>query len=101
MLIGIIIAGLSTGSLSTLGSIFTAYILYLIPSFFFLISALLYHGGDIFYLFSLAMFGMMGVFIVSGYKHYKILRNAISLDTTFKSIYDNFADGVVVFRENN
>ncbi len=101
LLIGIIIAGLSTGSLSTLGSIFTAYILYLIPSFFFLISALLYHGGDIFYLFSLAMFGMMGVFIISGYKHYKILRNAISLDTTFKSIYDNSADGVVVFRENN
>ncbi|HIC12152.1 MAG TPA: PAS domain-containing protein [Sulfurimonas sp.] len=101
LLIGIIIAGLSTGSLSTLGSIFTAYILYLIPNFFFLISALLYHGGDIFYLFSLAMFGMMGVFIISGYKHYKILRNAISLDTTFKSIYDNSADGLVVFRENN
>ncbi|CAI6149807.1 MAG: Sensor protein FixL [uncultured Sulfurimonas sp.] len=101
MLIGIIITGLSSGSLSTLGSIFTAYILYLIPSFFFLISALLYHGGDMFYLFSLAMFGMMGVFIISGYKHYKILRNAISLDTTFKNIYDNSADGVVFFRENN
>ncbi|PHQ56331.1 MAG: hypothetical protein COA30_04760 [Sulfurimonas sp.] len=101
LLIGIIITALTTGSLSTLGSIFTAYILYLIPSFLFLISALIYHGGDIFYLFALVMFGMMGVFSILGYKHYTILRNAISLDTTFKSIYDNSADGVVVFRENN
>ncbi|MDF1883919.1 PAS domain S-box protein [Sulfurimonas sp. SAG-AH-194-C21] len=99
-LIGALILGLSAGSLSTVGSVFSVYLIYMVSSFSVLISALIYHGGDIFHLYALAMFTMMGVLSVSGYRHYIAMRNTVSLDSTFKTIYENSSDGVVVFKKN-
>ena len=100
LLIGVIMSGMATGSLVTIGSIFTAYIFYMVPSFLFLISAILYHGGDVFQLFALTMFTMMGLFIISGYRHYEAVRDTVSLDTTFKTLYDNSTDGIIVFQKS-
>ncbi|MDF1877564.1 PAS domain-containing protein [Sulfurimonas sp. SAG-AH-194-L11] len=100
LLIGFIMSGLAAGSLTTLGSVFSAYIVYMIPSFLFLISALVYHGGDVFEIYALAMFTVMGIFYISGHRYYKALHNAVSLDTTFKTIYKNSSDGIVIFQEH-
>ncbi len=99
-ILGVLISGLATGSISTLGSVFSAFLIYMVPSLLFLISALLYHGGDIYQIFALTIFAMMGVFSISGYQHYITMRNLNSLDSTFKTIYDNSSDGIVIFKES-
>jgi len=97
LLIAVIIFGMSAGSISTLGSIYTAYLVFIIPNYIFLISAFIYHGGEMFELFAYTMFGMMMVLIVTGKKNYIMLRDAISANETLNSIYENSTDGVVIF----
>ena len=99
-LIATIISGLAAGSLYTLGAVFIAYLIYMVPNFLFLISAMTYHGGDIFELYALTMFTMMGVFLIAGYKHYRAIRNTTSLNSNFKTLYENSTDGIVIFQEN-
>lgn len=99
-LIATIISGLAAGSLYTLGAVFIAYIIYMVPNFLFLISAMAYHGGDIFQLYALTMFTMMGVFLIAGYKHYRAIRNTTSSNSNFKILYENSTDGIVIFQEN-
>ena len=98
LLIAVIVFGLSAGSISTLGSIYTAYIVFVVPNYIFLISSFLYHGGEIFNLFAVIMFVMMGVLVITGKKTYFMLRDAISANETLNSIYENSTDGVVIFK---
>ena len=99
-LIGVIIFSLTSGALSTIGNIYTLYLLFIVPNLLFLITALIYHGGDMFYTFALTMFILMIILVGNGYNHYKLLENSISLNKTFESIYENSGDGVVLFKNN-
>ncbi len=96
-LIAVIIFGMSAGAISTLGSIYTAYIIFIVPNYIFLISAFIYHGGEMFEVFAVTMFVMMILLIITGKKNYIMLRDAISANETFNSIYENSTDGVVLF----
>jgi PAS domain S-box-containing protein len=96
-LVAVIIFGMSAGAITTLGSIYTAYIVFVVPNYIFLISAFMYHGGEIFEVFVLTMFVMMILLIIAGKKNYIMLRDAISANETFNSIYENSTDGVVLF----
>ena len=97
-LIGVIIFGLTSGALSTIGNIYTLYLLFVVPNLLFLITALTYHGGDMFYAFALTMFILMLTLVGNGYNHYKLLENSVSLNKTFESIYENSGDGVILFK---
>ncbi len=99
-LLGVIIFALSSGALSTIGNIYTLYLLFIVPNLLFLITALVYHGGDMFYSFAFAMFVLMIILVGNGYNHYKLLENSVSLNKTFESIYENSGDGVMLFKNN-
>ena len=45
----------------------------------------IYHGGEIFYIFSIAAFTYMFVMLKSGYLHYKSLKENIELKETFQN----------------
>jgi len=94
--IGIIIFGLAAGSIATLGSVFTAYVLFLVSNFVLLISAILYHGGNMFNMFALTMSIMLVTLLIAGYRQYIVIRNSISLDETFRIVYESSSDGVVI-----
>lgn len=95
--IAVIIFGMSAGSIATLGSVYTAYLVFIVPNYIFLISAFIYHGGEMFNVFAFTMFVMMIVLIITGKKNYIMLRDAISISETLNTIYENSTDGVVVF----
>jgi len=98
--LGIIIFSLSAGSISTLGTVFKSFLIFIVFNFFFLITALLYHGGDMFYMFALTMSVMMVILIISGRAYYVNIRNGISLNETIHTIYENSTDGVVIVKNN-
>ena len=95
-ILSILIFSLSAGSLSTLSSVFCAYIIYLTINMTMMISAIIYHAGEMFYLLALNMVVFFIMLIISGYKHHVTLRNAILLEDTFLDIYENSSDGIVI-----
>lgn len=98
--LGIIIFSLSAGSISTLGPVFRSFLIYLVFNFLFLISALLYHGGDMFYMFALTMSVMMITLIFSARAYFENIKNGISLNESIHAIYENSSDGVVIIKNN-
>lgn len=98
--LGIIIFSLSAGSISTLGSVFRSFLIYLVFNFLFLISALLYHGGEMFYMFALTMSVMMITLIFSARAYFENIKNGISLNESIHAIYENSSDGVVIIKNN-
>ena len=98
--LGIIIFSLSAGSIATLGTVYKSFLIFIVFNFLFLISALLYHGGDMFYMFALTMSVMMVILIISGRAYYVNIRNSISLKETIHTIYENSSDGVVIVKNN-
>jgi len=99
-ILGIIIFTLSAGSISTLTSVYKAYLIFIIFNFLFLISALLYHGGEMFIVFALVMSVLMIMLVFSGRATFLMIRNSISLDETIHTIYENSSDGVVLIKNN-
>lgn len=100
LIIASVMVSLSAGALATLSSLFIGYIIYLSVSMISLISAVTYHGGDMFYLFAINTTLFYVVFVVFGYKYHTTLRKAISLENTFKLVYENASDGVVIIKDN-
>jgi len=90
----------AAGAIGTLGNIIVIYVLYLLVSLLPLVIALLYHGGEIFNLLSIIITVFMIAHIVSGYRYYIILRNSISLQDTFQTIYDKSSDGILLIENN-
>lgn len=98
--LGIIVLSLSACSISTLGSVYKAFLIFISFNFLFLISALLYHGAEMFIMFAITMSVMMAMLIYAGRVYYLNLRNSISNSETFKTIYENSTDGIVVMKNN-
>ncbi len=99
LLITMGIVALSAGSISTLGSIFHAFILFVGLMIIPLIGALLYHGGEIFGIVSFIISVFILVHISAGYRHYITIRNAISLKESFETIFNQTSDGIVLVKE--
>ena len=95
-ILAIVIFALTAGSIATLGSVFVAYFIYVVTNFVMLITALMYNGGEEFILFGITMSVLLVILITAGYKHHILIRNALSLDETFKIIYDNSSDGLMI-----
>jgi len=97
---GIVIASLVAGSLSTLLSIFYIFVSFVSLQILFFISACAYHGGEMFYLIAILAAALMVVVLSSGYKQYMVLKNSISLEETFKTIYNKSSDGIALISDN-
>jgi len=98
LLIAIMIMSLCAGAISTLGSVFTAFLLYvsvsMIPLFIFMLSI----GGDIFNVFALIILVFSIIILKAAYSQFKILKNSVSLEETFKTIYEKSSNGIIIIK---
>ena len=99
-ILSFVLIAIGAAAIGTLGNIIVIYILYLLLSLTPLVAALLYHGGEIFNLLSVILIVFMIAQVVSGYRYFIILRNSISLQDTFQTIYDKSSDGIVIIQNN-
>jgi len=84
-LIATILLALIAGSSSSMSSVFVAFLLYLTANSISLLPALIYHGGEAFYIYAFIISVFVFVIIQSGHKHYSALRESILLKEKFKS----------------
>jgi len=92
----VIVIGLASGSIVSLGAVFTAYFIFVVLNFLMLISALLYYGHDMFSVIAFTMLIMLTALIMAGYKQSIIIKDSISMDETFKNIYEGSSDGLII-----
>ncbi len=95
-----IVFSLSAGSLSTQSMLFSGFLIYVLVGMSLLISAILYHGGEIFNVFAFLMFVFTYTLLSSGYKHHLTLRDTVTLEDTFETIFNNSSDGIVIINNN-
>jgi PAS domain S-box-containing protein len=95
-----VILTFTAGSISTLMSVFHIFAIFIIINMLSLVSALLYHGGDMFYVFAMLLSVFAVVFIKAGYRQYMLINNLISLKETFQTIYDKSSDSVALISNN-
>ena len=95
-----IIAAVVSSSLSTLSGVFYIFGAFVSFQVLLFISAIIYHGGEMFYAIVVMAVTLLCVILSSGYKQYVALKNAISLEDTFKTIYNKSSDGIALIRHN-
>ena len=100
MVLSTIVFGISAGALTTISSVFAGYMIFILINMGMLIGAMIYHGGDVFNIFTLILIMFLVMLIVSGYKQYTTLRDVFFLEDTFKNIYENSSDGIVIIKNN-
>ena len=98
LILSVMIIALCAGAISTLGSIFTAFLLYISFGSIPLIGSMLIIGGDIFNVFALIVFVFFITIVKAGYGQFKILKNSVSLEETFKTIYEKSSDGIIIIK---
>ena len=96
VLVGILVFSLVAGSSATLGAVFSSYFIFSVTSFLFLISAFLYHGGEFFFIFSFILFILLLTLVSAAKKQYVAIRDSLSMDETFKNIYECSADALLI-----
>jgi PAS domain S-box-containing protein len=100
LFMGMIVAAVVSASLATLSSVFYIFTAFVSLQILLFVSACIYHGGEMFYLTALMAIALMSVILNIGYKQYNALKNAISLEDTFKTIYNKSSDGIALIRDN-
>ena len=98
--LSIIIVALSAGALATLISIYHLYLLFVLGMMIPLITMFIYHGGEMFHILVI----ILSIFTIStvsaGYKQYQALKNTISLEETFQTIFNKSSDGIILIQNN-
>jgi PAS domain S-box-containing protein len=95
-----LVLALSAGAISTLMSVFQIFAIFVSINMFSAVSALLYHGEDIFYIFSILLIIFAVTFIKAGYKQYLIINDLISLKNSFQTIYEKSSDAIVLIKNH-
>ena len=98
LLMATLIIMMSAGSISTLGNVFIAFVLFTFLSVVPLIILALILGGEIFLVLAFILCFYMIIHIFFGYRQYIMLRNTVFLEDTFKSIYDKSTDGIILIQ---
>ena len=98
--LSIIIIALSAGALATLISIYHLYVFFVLFMMLPLIAMFLYHGGEMFNIFAVVLSIFSLSTMSAGYKQYLSLKNTISLEETFQTIFDKSSDGIILIQHN-
>jgi len=98
--ITILITSASAASLSTFLSVFYIFASFVSLQMFLLIGAYIYHGEEMFYIIAFLAFVYLILLLNNGYKQYIVLKKSISLEDTFKTIYNKTSDGIVLTQDN-
>jgi len=96
VVLSVVVFSLASSSIATLGAVFTGYFIFIVSNFLFLVSALFYHGGELFSVFALIMTILLTTLVRAGYKQYVFIKDSIAMDETFKNIYYGSSDGLVI-----
>ena len=83
--IAFVMIAMVSASISTLGSVFHAYAIYVFFNLIAIIIVFSFKGGAMYYLVSMALVVYTYVMIKSGYLHHKILNESIVLKESFES----------------
>ena len=100
LLIAIILITMTAGAISTLGSIFIAFFLYILFAIIPLIGAMLFLGGELFNILSFVLFIYITVHSASAYRLFINQRDATALQDTFQTIFNQTSDGIVLVKNN-
>ncbi len=90
---------LVASSISTLGSVIIAFILFVSLAVTPLVVLGLLQNKEIFLILSFILLGYIILHMLFGYRQYLVLRNTVFLEETFKSIYDKSSDGVILIKD--
>lgn len=97
---GMILLAIAAASLATLVSVFHIFVAFVSFQMLMFISACIYRGGEMFYLISVLGVAFLGIVLANGYRQYIILKNSISMEDTFKTIYNKSTDGIALIQNN-
>ncbi|MEA3490676.1 MAG: ATP-binding protein [Campylobacterota bacterium] len=100
ILVMTVIVLMAAGSISTLGSVIILFILFVSLTIVPIILFALFHGGETFFIFALILSVYLLFHMLLGYRQYIVLRNSLSLEETFETIYEKSSDGIVLVKEN-
>ncbi|MBA1421600.1 MAG: PAS domain-containing protein [Epsilonproteobacteria bacterium] len=98
--LSIIMIALAAGALATLISIYHLYLLFVLGMMTPLITMFVYHGGEMFNIFAIVLSIFTLSTVSAGYKQYQALKNTISLEETFQTIFDKSSDGIILIQNN-
>lgn len=99
-IVAVVIVALAAGALATLISVYPLYALFVLLSMVPLISILIFHGGEIFTLFAFILTIFTIATLTAGHRQYTLLKNSISLEETFQTIFEKSSDGIVLIQNN-
>ncbi len=100
LMLGIVIIALAAGSISTLGSIYIAFLYFMAGAILPYSFVLIYHGGLIFDIFAVVLLVFFIIHSISGYRLFLLYKNSINLEKRFKTIYNKSTDGMAIVKNN-
>ncbi|MEA3331482.1 MAG: PAS domain S-box protein, partial [Campylobacterota bacterium] len=95
-----IVTAIAAASLATLVSVFHIFVAFISFQMLMFISASIYRGGEMFYLIAVLGVAFLGIVLANGYRQYIALKNSISMEDTFKTIYNKSTDGIALIQNN-
>ena len=84
LFIAMITITMVSGSISTLGSVFPAFFIYVVFNLVPIIIVFIFEGGEIFYTFAFAIFVYMFVMLKNGLTQFRVLKENIELKESFE-----------------
>jgi len=94
------IVTLTAGSVSTLISVFHIYLYFVLLNMVSFIGAIVYFGGEEFYLLAFILTIFTILILKIGLKQYKLIDNIASMNETFQTIYESSPDGIILIKNN-
>ncbi len=100
LLVGMIIASIVAGSVTTLVSVFHIFLTFVLIQLIGLISAFLYMNEDIFYLSAFLATAFLYLVLTNGYKQFMTLKETLRLHEQVNDLLDNGKQGFLSFDEH-
>ena len=100
LLLGMIIASIVAGSVTTLVSVFHIFVSFVTIQLLGLISAFIYMQDDIFYLSAFLATAFLYLVLTNGYKQFKSLEETLKLNKQIHNLLDNAGQGFLSFDKN-
>ncbi len=100
LLMSTIVIIMAASSISTLGSVILAFILFVFFSVAPLVIFALLYGEGTLMMLAFVSLAYISLHMLFGYRQYVLLRNTVFLEETFSSIYEKSSDGIVLIKKN-
>ena len=100
LIFGILVFALASGSISTLGSVFLVFFLFVTSLVAPFALVVIFHGGSTFYIYATGIVLFYLFHVSAGYKFYHTQKTTIALEHKYKLLYDKSSDGIVIIKND-